>query len=68
MQKLQPLLRHVYIQVGHARQIAAGSVHTGDKPNLDRVNRDREDDRNGHSRCFGRYAEGVPPPATITAT
>ena len=53
-QQLQPLRPYLYVQIGYARQVAAGPVQAGDKPNLDRVDRYREDDRNGRSRRLGR--------------
>src|SRR5882762_6798839 len=53
-QQLQPLRPHLYVQVRYAGQVAAGPVEAGDKPNLDRVDRYREDDRNGRSRRLCR--------------
>jgi hypothetical protein len=54
-QQLQPLGPHLYVQIGYARQIAAGPVQAGDKPNLDRVDRYREDDRNGCRSPLGGH-------------
>ena len=51
----RPLWPHLYVQIGYARQVAAGSVQAGDKPYLDRVTPYRKDDRNGCSSCFGRF-------------
>jgi hypothetical protein len=53
MQHLEQLRPYLYIQVGHARQVAAGSVQAGDKSNLNRVNRYAEDDgyRCGRGLC-----------------
>ena len=67
-QQLQPLRPHLYVQVRYAGQVAAGPVEAGDKPNLDRVDRYREDDRIVAVAAFAASAAGVPPPAAITAT
>ena len=55
VQQLQPLRPDLYVQIGYSRQVPAGSVQAGDKPNLDRVDRYREDDWNGCGRRFGRH-------------
>ena len=44
MQHLEPLRPYLYIQAGHARQVAAGPIQAGDKSNIDRINRYTEDD------------------------
>ena len=63
MRQLEPLWPYVYVQISYARQITAGSVQTGDKPNLDWVDSYREDDRNGRSSLLGGQCRGsaVPP-------
>src|SRR5262249_29376746 len=52
--EFEPLRPYLYIQGGHARQVAAASAQAGDKTQLDRVTPGREYDRNRRSRRFGR--------------
>jgi hypothetical protein len=54
VQQLQSLRLQLRAQCGHAREIAARSVQTGDEPESDRITADEEDDRNGRGRGFGR--------------
>jgi len=68
-QQLQPLRSNLHIQISHTRHVAAGSVQAGDKPNIDRVDRYREDEsERSQSPPFAAIAEGVPPAATISVT
>src|SRR5260370_39538171 len=54
VQQLQPLRQQLRIQVGCAREVAAGPGETGDKSELDRVAADREDDRDRRGRGLCR--------------
>jgi hypothetical protein len=54
---LQPLRSDLYVQVSHARQIAAGSVKAGDEAKLDRVAGRFEHDRNRRSCGLGRHRQ-----------
>src|SRR5262249_45182923 len=47
VQQFEPFRPDLGVQIGHAGQVAAGSVQAGDKSNLYRVSRYPEDDRNG---------------------
>ena len=53
MQNLEPLRTDLDIHTGHAGQIAAGLVEAADQPGLDRIGRDREDNRNRRGRRLG---------------
>jgi hypothetical protein len=68
MQQLQPLRPYLHVQRRYAREVAARSVQAGDKSNLDRVDRYREDDGNRRSRRPSASAAGVLLGAAITVT
>jgi hypothetical protein len=50
MQQLQPLGQQLHIQRGYTGEIAARTIEAGDQPQLDRVERGGEDDRNSLRR------------------
>src|SRR5262249_6765529 len=51
----EPFGSYLWVKLGHAGQVAAGSGKACDEPNLDRVDPYPEDDRNGRSRRLGRH-------------
>src|SRR5262249_3040762 len=66
--EFEPLRPYLYIQGGHARQVAAGSAQAGDKTQLDRVTPGREYDRNRRGRRFGAMTKAVPAAACLVIT
>jgi hypothetical protein len=77
-QQLQPLRRYLDVQVGHARQVAAGSVQAGDEAEFNRIGGCGEDrgDRRGRrlgpqgwwsQRALPPGDESAPPPAPAVA-
>ena len=54
MQKLQSLRLQLHAECGHAGEIAARPVQTGDEPECDRISPGEEDDRNGGGRRLRR--------------
>src|SRR5262245_14530960 len=59
MQESQPLGRDFLGKKIDARRVAARPGETGDQTKLDRVFADAEDDRDRHSRSFGRLGSKV---------
>ena len=54
MQQFQPLRRYLHVRLGHARDVAARPIKTGDEAKPDRVAARFEDDRNGRGRRLCR--------------
>ena len=58
MQQFQPLRRYHHVQLGYARDVAAGPIQAGNQAGFDRITTDREYNWDAGGRGLGRECRG----------